>query len=295
MQPEIRVNVPQFWEQGYLLIRNVFSGDEIEEFRRHALERSRRSGDLLSHPELRKVLLDQRVLGVASQILGGTPVYYGDSTANLGQHSFGFHKDNADRDDINAPDWKSRYSQIRFGVYLQDHSCHSGGLRVIPGSHNAVMNPGLKPKNVRSRSGDLVVWNLRTDHAGAAIMLKLLPWLYIERGETWGREPRILLPITRPFRMKIPRQLLASEGPERAALFFSLGLDDAHLERYLNYLKTRAYMVESWKNTEYGADVWEAVKGKNIKVLDMGEEIRRQLAAGDTSLGASKGYVAIPY
>src|SRR3954464_10997710 len=114
MQPETRVDVPKFWNQGYLLIRNVFSRDEIGEFRRDALECGRRRADLLSHPGLRKALLDDRVLGIAAQILGDTPVYYGDSTANLGQHAFGFHKDNADRDDANAPDWKGKYSQIRF-------------------------------------------------------------------------------------------------------------------------------------------------------------------------------------
>jgi len=32
MQPEIHVNVPQFWDQGYhLLIRDVFSMYEIKE------------------------------------------------------------------------------------------------------------------------------------------------------------------------------------------------------------------------------------------------------------------------
>src|SRR5262245_18101309 len=132
MHSETRVNVPEFWDEGYLVIRIVFSPTEIERFRRPALENRQGKGDLLSHPELRKPLLDDRVLSIAAQILGDTPVYYGDSSCNLGQHAFGFHKDNADRSDPNAPDWKGKYTQIRFGLYLQDHSWHSGGLRVIP-------------------------------------------------------------------------------------------------------------------------------------------------------------------
>jgi hypothetical protein len=38
-----------------------------------------------------------------------------------------------------------------------------------------------------------------------------------------------------------------------------------------------------------------SVRGKNIKVVDVGEEVRRRLTAGDTSLGVNVGPVAIPY
>jgi hypothetical protein len=143
--------------------------------------------------------------------------------------------------------------------------------------------------------GDLVVWNLRTDHAGAAAMLRLVPWLYVELRETEGRDYLYLPSLHRRVPVRIPRILLADGGPERAAIFFSLGREDAHLERYLNYMKSRAYAIEMWKNLEYGPDVWDAVRGKNITVLDMGEEVRRRLAEGDTSLGVNEKYAALPY
>ncbi|GEM_PF-809509 len=295
MPSEIRVNVPQFWDQGYLLIRDVFSKAEVEDFRRLVLENPQWQCDLLSHPRLRKALLDDRVLSIAAQILGVTPVYYGDSNFTIGPATYFFHKDNADRSDDNAPDWKGPYTQIRFGVYLQEHARHSGGLRVIAGSHNSVSNPSGKRVNLRTRVGDLIVWNLRTDHTGAATLLRLLPWVCAEQRQTSRWNSRYLVRLNRPFPMIVPRFLLADDGPERAALFFSLGQEDAHLERYLSYMKTRTYAVEKWKNSEYGPDVWDAVRGKNIKVIDVGEEIRRRLAEGDTSLGVSKGYAAIPY
>jgi hypothetical protein len=294
MRLETRVDVPKFWDQGYLLIRDVFSKAEIDELRCRALENRERKGDLLSHPHLRKALLDDRVLSIAAQILGDTPVYYGDSTCNLGQQSFDFHKDNADRTDGKAPDWNGKYTQIRFGLYLQDHAWHSGGLRVVPTSHNAVSSPLAKPRNVRTRVGDLVVWNLRTDHAGAATMLWALPRLYLEI-YPWARNCRYLMRVSRPFRVRIPRVLFASEGTDRAAIFFTLGREDAHLERFVSYLKTRAYAVENWKNSAYDPDVWEAVRGKRIRVMDVGEEVRRRLGEGDPSLGANVGHVPIPY
>jgi hypothetical protein len=295
MQPETCVDVPQFWERGYLLIRHVFSGNEIQEFRRHAFEKRGRKGDLLCDQDLRKVVLDDRVLSIAEQILGDTPVYYGDSACNLGDATYFFHKDNADRSDPNAPDWKGKYTQIRFGVYLQDHAWHSGGLRVIPESHNSVSNPTSRGVNIRSRVGDMVVWSLRTDHTGGALVMPILPWLYIEPRESGALKHRYLVPIKSPVSMRVPRLLLADVGPERAALFFSLGLEDAHLERYLKYLCTRKYMVDCWKESVYGPDTWDAFKGKKIKVIDMGEKIRQGLAEGDTSLGANEFYAAIPY
>jgi hypothetical protein len=295
MRPEIRIDVPKFWDQGYLRIRNVFSTAEIAEYRRRALEDRRWKGDLLSHPHLRQVLLDDRVLSIAAQILGDRPVYYGDSTRNIGQQSHGYHKDNPDRWDGDAPDWMGPYTQIRFGLYLQDHAWHSGGLRLIPNSHKAVSSPGAARINVRTHVGDLVVWNLRTDHAGAATMLRLLPWVYVEMRESSGWNHRYLIPVDWPFRTRIPRLLFATGGTERVALFFTLGREDAHQERFIAYLKTRAYAVENWQNSEYGPDVWDAIKHKNIKVIDVGEEVRRRLAAGDRSLGVNDGHAPIPY
>ncbi|HME71946.1 MAG TPA: phytanoyl-CoA dioxygenase family protein, partial [Myxococcota bacterium] len=206
MPSEIRVNVPEFWDQGYLLIRDVFSTAEVEDFRRHVLENRQWKGkcDLLSHPHLRKALLDDRVLSIAAQILGDTPVYYGDSNFTIGQQSFDFHKDNADRGDSNAPDWMGAYTQIRFGLYLQEHARHSGGLRVIAGSHNSVSNPSGKRVNLRTRVGDLIVWNLRTDHTGAATLLRLLPWVCAEQRQTSRWNSRYLVRLNRPFPMIVP-------------------------------------------------------------------------------------------
>jgi hypothetical protein len=61
--------------------------------------------------------------------------------------------------------------------------------------------------------------------------------------------------------------------------------------RYIAYLKTREYMVEVWKAIKFEAnDVQEAVKGKNLMVKEVWEEIK-----GETRLGLNKDYAPIPY
>jgi hypothetical protein len=305
MRPSIRIDAPKFWDEGYLLIRNVFSRAEIEEFRQHGFKDRQWKGELLCHPHLRKAILDDRILDIAAQILGDTPVYCGDSTFNIGLASFDYHKDNPDRFDSNGPDWKEgRFTPIRFAIYMEDHAWHSGGLRLIPGSHKSAVLRNGKPRNVRSRVGDIVVWDQRLSHAGSAMMLRLLPWAYIEV-TPWVRQKlmerprtpgcRYMVPIQEPLAMRVPRILLASDGPERGFLSFSLGLEDAHMERWIAYLMSREYAVEKWKHSEYGADVWDAVRGKNIKLIDVGAEVRRRLAAGDTSLGVNVNWEHLAY
>jgi hypothetical protein len=303
MPAKATLDMPRFLDRGYLIVRDVFDKHEIQALRHDALQDRQWKGDLLSHPTLRRVLLDDRVLDIAHRMFEETPVYYGDSTCNIGQFSFGFHKDNADREDPQAPDWRSQYTQVRFGLYLQDHAWHSGGLRVIPGSHRSPSGPKARPVYVRTRPGDLVVWNMRLDHAGAAIMLRGLPGIYVDIPE-WAKmqlseRPRTFhgyrVPLTEPVRMKIPRFMIADDEAERIAMFFAMGREDEHMERYIAYIKSRAYAVEGFKRSVYGPDAWAAIEGKDIKVIDVPGEVRRGLAEGDPTLGRNEYYAPIPY
>lgn len=263
-----------FWENGYALIRNVFDREEIEVLRKHAYQSRLHKGDLLSNPLLRRVILDDRVLDIAGKILGDTPVYFGDSNCVIGEKSHGYHKDNADRTDIKAPDWQSKYTLIRFGLYLQDHSKHSGGLNVRAQSHNFISAQKGKNVYLATSPGDLVVWNLRTSHSGNGHVLKVMRGLHLD--------PRIA--------DRLPRFLFSSTDRERVALFFTFGLDDQHLKRYITYLKTRAYMVSTWRNSEYNDAVWHAITGKALIVKDVWKDIREE-----AELGMNEFYIPIPY
>jgi hypothetical protein len=275
MSESMKINTDTFWDNGYLLIRNVFSKGEMEELRRRTLELFPCGcGEILSKPIVRKVLLDDRTLNIAERILNGTPVYFGDSSCIIGNISHGWHKDNADRKDANAPDWQGKYTLIRFGLYLQDHSTHSGGLNVKARSHNSVSVADCKTVYLGTSVGDLVVWNLRTTHSGNGYLLRLWRSLHLSPGTA----------------ALLPRSLVAKEERERVAIFFTLGLDDHHLQRYIAYLKSREYMIESWKASNYGPDVWEAVQSKNLIVRNVWDEIK-----GETCLGINKDHAPIPY
>lgn len=271
------VNVNEYWEKGYTVVRGVYSKEEIADFRERALAyQGKHGGDLLSHPSLRSVITDGRMLDVAKQLLDRDDiVYYGDSTVAIREGAPGFHKDNADRTDPNAPDWKSPYTQIRFGIYLQDHHHHSGGLNVLVGSHNKVNLTEGKVRQLRTRVGDLGVWSMRTSHSAAGTILR---WPFNN-----------VQPHYRDVK-KYPSWLLAPKDGQRIALFAALGADDEHLDRYIEYMKSRAYVIPIWKNSAWSDEAIREAEASGLRLRNTPAEIM-----GVEGLGQNVDYKPIPY
>jgi len=274
---EITVDTPAFWKDGFTIVRNVFTKQEIDTLREAAYEsRDLGPGDLLSKPAMRHVLLDGRLVEITRQVLNRDDiVYYGDSAYTITPGRPGYHKDNADRTDRNAPDWKKDpYTQIRLGVYLQDHYRHSGGLNVRLGSHNKVSNQLGETVYMRTRVGDVGVWSLRTSHSGGGTLLRFPRW--------WHPSPINA--------QRVPRIFISPPERERISVFAALGADDAHAERYVEYLKTRTYMVRSFRASTYDDEVYRLAKEIGLRIRDVGKEIE-----GDATVGQNENWKPIPY
>jgi predicted 2-oxoglutarate/Fe(II)-dependent dioxygenase YbiX len=243
-----------FDANGYCVIKNVFSLEEISDFRNiaydtlkddeknnmvtHIVEKNKNvyytKGDLLSK-RLNKLLLSDQILKIAEAILGSTPVYFSDSTYQIGVGDRGFHRDNVDRVASQGEDWDGDYDIIRMGIYMQDHDIYSGGLKVIKGSHKG---ENIKRVFVNSKAGDVVVWNLKTLHSGNAAKLKMFPNLVLgSRLEN-----------------KLPKFLFKDTQQERISCFMSFAKEGKHLDRYIDkYMKVK--MVEHVKNSPYPDEV----------------------------------------
>jgi hypothetical protein len=258
----------QFEQQGYLIVRNVFTPEEVTKLRQaayaHRDEQQQRGlirqvkqaasvkGDLLSKDGLGWIIYDPRIVAIATEILGDTPVYFSDSTYQIGTGTRGFHRDNIDRRQFGeGADWDGPYPLIRFGVYLQDHDTYSGGIRFKAGSHEAADGADVFAD---TRAGDIVVWNMRTLHSGNARRLKLLNNLPLHVG----------------LENRLPDFLFREQQGERISLFFTYGLEGKHLDRYLEqHIQKRADMQENVRLSTYSPEtIQEAVKN-NIKVLDV--------------------------
>ena len=261
-----------FDDHGWVIFRNVFDATEIRNFRQNVerVHQTSYSGDLLSSESLggRKFVLDGRVLDIARYILRGTPCYFGDSSVSIDVGAMGFHKDNPDREDQGAPDWRTPYSLIRMGVYLQDHTWHSGGLAVRDRSHLTVNRNKGRPLAIPTQVGDLVLWSLRTTHSGYATRLKVLPQVFVP------------IPIVKLlWSSKLARRHLLSrlfrplELSKRLAIFATFGIDDAHLARYLAYLQTRQYAVSQWQSSVYDEHLFDDAEAGGIRLVSMRERV----------------------
>jgi hypothetical protein len=270
------VDVDTFWKNGWAIVRGVYTPADIERFREAAYwSRKNTTGDLLSNPRLREVLTDGNFITIARQLLGDDKIVYsGDSAFTINGTQRGFHKDNADRVDPNAPDWNGRYTILRFGIYLQDHYRHTGGLNLRHQSHNT---PDLTVGDnvyVRTRVGDIAVWSLRTTHSGNGTLLKF---------------PKSRAPLPTEHD-KYPAWRIASKDGDRIALFAALGLDDHHMNRYVEYLKTRKYMCDIWGRSHYDNDALTAADNAGLIVRNTPAEIK-----DDPTVGQHVDYAPLPY
>jgi hypothetical protein len=259
-----------FNRDGYAVIRNVFSLDEVAALRKamedlkvnQAKKGTQRPldpqvpdlvyfyGDMLSAKGIDHLVFDDRLVNVAKAILGPHIVYWGDSTYHFGKGYRGFHKDCVDRSDPEGLDWKSEYDVIRMGIYLQDHERYSGGIKMRKGSH---LYPDLtsgRAVDVPSHSTDLVVWKLTTTHSGNAVRCRFFPRTTLQN--RWEN--------------RLPDILALPEQKERHTLLFTYGRPGIHLDRYIKYCVDRGDYHEHWRHSSYDEKLLERSRRLGIEI-----------------------------
>ena len=244
--PQINLTVDKdfFDNNGYYIVRNVFSEQEVNRLRKvlyaiadhyraegHTRMKAYKNGrnwelihgDYLSLPFVNELITDPRTLHIARTILGGTPHYFGYSQVALGFGHSGFHRDNVDRDQT-GPEWEGDQLKVmRFGMYLQDHAYHSGGLKVRPGSHQGHDQSG-KDVLVDNRVGDVVLWDPRTQHSGSAYRLKVAPKLSLHSG------------IETHMPIFLENLLCRPQQSQRIFMVHDYGLPNAALDYYIKHM-----------------------------------------------------------
>ncbi len=279
----VQVDTEKFWQDGFLVLRNLFEPEEFLEMRSQVFaslkgreERGEPVVDALADPHLHHWIYDERLLGAARAILGKSEVaYFGDGGYAVLGHNYqagkdvgGWHRDNTDRSNLDAPDWQGRYSLIRFGFYLQDHRRTSGGLIVRKESHNRILrgtSAHLHDRYLNNGLGDVGVWSMRIQHAGLGRCVRGLPGLALG-----------------PYLQgKLPEFLQAPFPPEeRTGFWISYALDDQHLERHCEYLLNRSERLGMWSDAHYTPEVLENCRRAGLKVIDMPARLRAAQAAG---------------
>ncbi|MEP5611122.1 MAG: hypothetical protein ABJP45_02675 [Cyclobacteriaceae bacterium] len=260
-----REQVEALQRDGFLLVKNVFSEEEVRKVKELASNycsindyRKSPRGDAMSLDGMADFLMDDRFISIAKDILGDEVIYFGDSALHCKPNQRIFHKDS--RSDFSDPS-KSDYPIYRMGIFFQDHKDHSGGIKFRVGSHKKVI---LTPRfvvnllksggkillgqlsfktllnfggivNARSEIGDVVIWNLRTDHSGGAVLLKKFP----DRALPPSKDEKV------PSEEKLP------EHPTRMAIFCAYAGPSEATETYtLDRVNNPAY-IDHWKASNF--------------------------------------------
>lgn len=253
------IDIEQFWKDGFLHIPGFFPVAQVERWRTRAIDRGKTLADLLSDDVLQDLVTDPRVVGLARSILGGDPVYFGDSTAALGYNGWGFHKDNSDRLDAAAPDWATdRYPLIRFGVYCQDHDPDPGGLELRRGSHLIANYTDGEYVTPKIRRGDPLVWNFRTSHSAGVRRIKLLGTRLPHHKWIGRLNQRVNL-----------EPLMRQPSQTRVGLFLTMALRGPLLDRHIEYLKNRSYPWEIWAQSSWDDEARAKAAAVNLDLIDL--------------------------
>ncbi len=280
------MDLEHFHTNGFALIKNVFSQQEIQGLR-DAIDRLKQPeeakgnfkwiknnqvrislGDLPGKQGLDHLLFDERILSVARRLIGPRLVYFGESNFQIGVVARGWHRDNADRQDPQAPDWHSEDHIIKFGIYLQDHARNSGGLKVRVGSH--LISDFLDPHdatlnnqdygrgmtyNIPSQAGDVMVWSMKIAHSANFTRLRLMP------GKALSPQWESRLENRARF------LLVPKEKKERIALWIALGSPSTLLDRYLTYYVNRGDFVDHWQRSRFDQNLVHQARSVGMDIV----------------------------
>lgn len=200
-------------------------------------------GDILAVRELEPVnyiFFGQELLDIARTALQSDELlYWGDSSIQFGEAARGFHKDNVERLDGAHDDWKGSYGLIRCGFYFQDHTNHSGGLKVRLASQNTASHLKGPIADISSTYGDLVLWSMRLTHSGNNRKLKSF----------------LRLPLHPRLEAIAPRALILPEQLRRISAFCAFGRPGSHADHYIKNMNRRDADYRPYFQRARAADV----------------------------------------
>ncbi|MGK2904556.1 MAG: phytanoyl-CoA dioxygenase family protein [Mycobacterium sp.] len=167
-------------EDGIFVIRNALSQDEIDRLRGVARRHLSRGGRRFSLgrtqpnaaqevPELAFIFAHPQILTAAKQVLGESDVVFtGHCDIHMNMLS-GWHKDSGETVPggyFSGPYMTSPDCRVyKVAIYLQDTGRHDGFTARL-GSHRETDLSVGEAINVQSRTGDIVIFDVRISHTG---------------------------------------------------------------------------------------------------------------------------------
>ncbi len=237
---------------GYLIIRNVLTAQEIEQLRKVSIDfftnesnpiiyifsGKTKSNAMNAIPGLRFLLKNEKIAQIMKDVCGPDVRYAHHSDAHYNMLS-GWHKDNYGDDDWAVGPEGETYHAYKMAFYLQDHSNNNYGLTVRKGSHLLrELNKG-EVIDLHSKPGDAVVFDMRISHIGKEpdLFEKILKFIF--------RDPKTQAKLFERYRKMMGI-------PDKISVFFGFGVPNRFTQEHID--KTIARQNKQNKASNYTID-----------------------------------------
>lgn len=268
---------------GYLIIKKFIDANKVA-YLRKALKNFNKQ-ETLANKKLNYFSVNNKIIKIMNYILRGK-IYYPFLSIAVNNMYQTQNKKSFIHNDVRFEDFNfdNDYNIYNVGIYLQNHTDYSGGLKVRPGSHKKIIIEGqnyfkkillfcktvvYKPDNVsffqilrtllpyksvnlKINAGDLVIWNMRLHHSGNNIRVKFIKNFslstYVEN--------------------IIPNFMILKNSLDRFAILTVYIGEGAYKNQYINEQIKRPQHVEFWKNSNINFEILQKkIKNKNIQLV----------------------------
>tara|TARA_B100000575_G_scaffold293142_1_gene303614 strand:- start:1402 stop:2289 length:888 start_codon:yes stop_codon:yes gene_type:complete len=280
-----------FWKNGYAVIRNVYTDEQILRFRNFIKDKGEEiTGtekkdwrtlkgeglkDVLSYEELRDAILNKKLLQTIKHIYDDEDIYYwGYSRFRYNEKTYRNTHNDAKNDNNNP--FKTKYPILRVGIYLQDHKNYSDGLKIFKKSCHTLklgrtlLKTIIKQRelryllpqrfssvNIDSQAGDVILWNLRTCHSANAVRMRFIKNISVR-------------PTIENFLEKYFPKLLLPRENDRAVIFSDFGKMSETLVDYLKHNLKQPGVYNPIKNSNFLVEeIISRSKELGLNILDI--------------------------
>ncbi len=240
-------------DNGYILIKNVFTPEEIAFLRKRSIEifssdewkasphnTDRTLADVYRYfPDIMRVSLTQKVVDIIKGLLGEDDVVLIPETAIMKGFYPTWHKDSTTQEKLGHTFHKDPgFKMIRTGIYFQDNDEYGGGLSVFAGSHKT-------PDNFMGKFPERTLYT--------RILNKIIPQkdenskflnpLKLKLVDIPSRVgDLVIFNFLTAHRGTLPKSQRIGDVPAdktKIAIFDIFGVNNEYTQQYVDFLKTR--------------------------------------------------------
>ena len=268
-------------ENGYLIVRNVLSKEQVAFLRKRALDLFSSGGWKVNDyntdrtivdpykyfPDIMAVTLTRNVVDTAKFLIGNDHLVLIPETAIMKGFYPAWHKDTTTPEKYGhtfhlRPDFKV----IRCGFYLQDNNEYGGGLSVFAGSHKTTdsYTGGIPERTIMSRIKNRVISNAEEkDKRLNPHGLKLVD-IPSRAGDL------VFFDFKIDHKGTIPKSQRLADVPEsmtKIALFDIFGVNNEATRQYIDFIKTRPEAIYNFaRNPKESKEYDEQLKMVGLEV-----------------------------